>query len=304
MTTESGGVPPVGPELVEGQLGLPEGPLDMGRVSVAAKQVDDYLRAVGDELPIYRQTGLAPPLYGTAAALGLLLKTLKLPPGAIHSLQEVDTLAPIYVAERGGGRELRAVATFERPRKRAGLHFITAACHLGSAPHTLVLTGKSTVMVADAADALPHNPLPLRGRVRVGASLEPDGDTPASDLPVVSRVITQERLRAYAAASGDDNPLHLDAEFAAATRFGGIIAHGMLTLAFISEMMTASLGERWLTGGSLRVRFKGAAYLGDRVETWGRATKSNGETSNFAVGVRNNSTGEDLITGTATVKNN
>ena len=283
MTTETGGAPSQS--------------LEMGRVSVYAEAVDDYLRAVGDELPIYRQTGLAPPLYGTAAALGLLLKTLDMPPGAIHSLQEVDTLAPIAV-----GRELRVVSTLERPRQRAGLRFITAACALsvipakaGTTPYTPVLTGKTTVMVADASDASSEQ----ENRQRPSADAHG-----SSDLPVVSRTITQDRLTAYAEASGDDNPLHLDRDFATGTRFGGIIAHGMLTLAFISEMMTAHLGRAWLTGGSLRVRFKGAAYVGDTVQTWGRVAKSSDETLSFNVGVVNPSTGEDLITGTASVRKN
>lgn len=269
---------------------MESGPLEMGWVSVGEKAVEDYLRAVGDELPIYRQTGLAPPLYGTAAALGLLLKTLKLPPGAIHSLQEADTLAPIAL-----GQELQAVATLERPRQRAGLRFITAACALQTSPDTPALIGKSTVMVPDAGGA------PTERETRLPPQA---GSGSTSDLPVVSRTITQERLVAYSAASGDDNPLHLDREFAAGTQFGGIIAHGMLTLAFISEMMTSRLGESWLASGSLRVRFKGAAYLGDRVETWGRPAKSSDNVSAFNVGVRNPSTGEDLITGTALVKEN
>ena len=275
MTTESGGTP---------------SPLELGRVSVEAKPVEDYLRAVGDELPIYRQRGLAPPLYGTAAVLGLLLKSLNLPPGAIHSLQEVDTLAPIAL-----GQELRAVSAIERPRERGGLRFITAACALETAPAVPVLSGKSTVMVAGGDAA------PMEREARQRAAKGADGP---GDLPAVSRTITQGRLVAYSAASGDDNPLHLDAGFAAGTRFGGIIAHGMLTLAFISEMMTAYLGESWLAGGSLRVRFKGAAYLGDQVETWGRAAKSGDKLLAFNVGVRNPSTGEDLITGTASVKEN
>ena len=276
MTTESGGAS--------------SQPLEVGRVSVQTKLVDEYLRAVGDELPIYSQIGLAPPLYGTAASLGLMLKSLNLPPGAIHSLQEVNTLAPIAL-----GQELRAVSTLERPRDRAGLRFITAACNLKSAPDTSVLTGKSTVMVAEGNSA----PIEREARERPG-----NGADGYSELPKVSRTITQERLTAYAAASEDDNPLHLDAKFAAGTRFGGIIAHGMLTLAFLSEMMTAYLGESWLVSGSLRVRFKGAAYLGDQVETWGRAGKSSDTLSGFDVGVRNRSTGEDLITGTASVKRN
>ena len=276
MTTESGGAS--------------SQPLEVGRVSVTTKPVEDYLRAVGDELPIYSQTGLAPPLYCAASVLGLMLKSLDLPPGAIHSLQEVETLAPIAL-----GQELRAVSALERPRERAGLRFITAACALESAPATSVLTGKSTVMVAEGNSAHIQ---------REARELPGNGADDYGELPSVSRTITQDRLIAYATASGDDNPLHLDAEFAAGTRFGGIIAHGMLTLAFVSEMMTAHLGESWLVSGSLKVRFKGAAYLGDQVETWGRAGKSSDTLLGFNVGVRNKSTGEDLITGTASVKRN
>ena len=276
MSTESGGVP--------SQL------LEMGRVSVEARVVEDYLQAVGDELPIYRQTGLAPPLYGTASSLGLLLKTLDLPPGAIHSLQEVDTLVPISI-----GQELRALSALERPRKRAGLQFITASCALESDMGVASLTGKTTVMVAEADDQ------PSERENRQPASEVADSK---SDLPQISRAITQDRLTAYAAASGDDNPLHLDEGFASSTRFGGIIAHGMLTLAFISEMMTAHHGEAWLTGGSLRVRFKGAAYIGDTVQTWGRFARSSDESLTFNVGVVNPSSGEDLISGTASVKKN
>ena len=281
---------------------LDPGPWHLGRVSVAAKPVDDYLQAVGDELPIYRQTGLAPPLYAAAAALGLLLKTLQLPPGAIHSLQEINTRSPIAI-----GGELQAVANLERPRQRGGLQFITASCALTavaddpSAVPAPALTGKTTVMAPPESglNDSPDNPAPRK--------------TPApnpSDLPVISRQITPERLQAYAAAAGDHNPLHLDPDFAAATRFGGIIAHGMLTLAFLSEMLTAALGQRWLTAGSLRARFKGAAYIGDTVETWGRAAppnetgnkNGNENEENFAAGVRNRATGEDLITAAATIK--
>ncbi|RUA21376.1 MAG: hypothetical protein DSY79_06560, partial [Chloroflexi bacterium] len=41
-----------------------------------------------------------------------------------------------------------------------------------------------------------------------------------SGLDVISKEIKQEDLDAYAKASGDDNPLHLDPEFAAKTQFG------------------------------------------------------------------------------------
>ena len=105
-------------------------------------------------------------------------------------------------------------------------------------------------------------------------------------------------------ASGDDNPLHLDPEFAAKTQFGGIIAHGMLTLAFVSEMMAAAHGRDWLESASLRVRFKGAAYIGDRLETRGNPAKEQGSSKTYSVGVWNSASGQELISGTASFKIN
>lgn len=66
----------------------------------------------------------------------------------------------------------------------------------------------------------------------------------------VTRTITIADIEAFAALTGDDNPVHLDESFAAGTRFGGRIAHGMLSAGLIS----AVLGTR-LPG-------TGAIYLG------------------------------------------
>ena len=127
-----------------------------------------------------------------------------------------------------------------------------------------------------------------------------------SSLPELTLEITQERLNAYCAASGDHNPLHWDAEFAAGTQFGGIIAHGMLTLALVSRMMAAAYGRAWLESGSLRTRFKGAAYLGDRVVSRGQVTKEEDKDGHrvvtCAVAVVNGETGEELVTGAATAR--
>ena len=60
-------------------------------------------------------------------------------------------------------------------------------------------------------------------------------------------------------------------------------------------MLTAAWGERWLSAARLRVRFKGAAYLGDLVETRRQPNPSGG----YAVSVVNAANGETLITGTA-----
>ena len=50
------------------------------------------------------------------------------------------------------------------------------------------------------------------------------------------RTVTLEDIQAFAAVSGDINPAHLNAEYADATMFDGVIAHGMLGAALISAL--------------------------------------------------------------------
>jgi len=115
--------------------------LDLGSICAARDLVDGYLRSVGDDLPIYQETGIVPPLYLAAWALGSLLRKLALPPGAIHSLQEVATLTPVAI-----GSEVKINAMLEKPRRRAGLEFITAICTVESGG-AAALTSKSTVLL-------------------------------------------------------------------------------------------------------------------------------------------------------------
>jgi 3-hydroxybutyryl-CoA dehydratase len=124
-------------------------------------------------------------------------------------------------------------------------------------------------------------------------------DTGAELAPVVKE-ITQEKVNRYARAGGDGNPLHTDPEFAAHTMFGGTIAHGMLLLAYLSEMMTAAFGRAWLSGGRLKVRFKAPARPGDTVSAVGHVARADGGRTVCAVECRNQRD-EVLVSGEAEV---
>ena len=123
-------------------------------------------------------------------------------------------------------------------------------------------------------------------------------------LPSISKVVVQEDINMYAEASGDPNPLHLDQDFAADTHFGRIVAHGMLVLAYISEMMTQAFGRHWLEAGHLKVRFRAPVYPGDQVTTFGEVRRVSKEDGNVRlecfVGCRNKQ-GEEVINGEASV---
>lgn len=127
------------------------------------------------------------------------------------------------------------------------------------------------------------------GRCAVSAALEP-----------VVRTIEQARIGAYAEASGDHNPIHVDPEFARATPFGGTIAHGMLVLALLGELMHNAHGERWLASGRLKVRFKAPTRPGDTVTASGEEAKRGDDVVEYNVRCANED-GDVLVEGRATV---
>jgi 3-hydroxybutyryl-CoA dehydratase len=123
-------------------------------------------------------------------------------------------------------------------------------------------------------------------------------------VPPLSRRVTQEGIRRYAAASGDYNPIHVDEKYARATPFGGNIAHGMLVLAYLSEMMAAAFGYDWLAGGRLKVRFRAPARPGDTltVRAEPRRARRVSDDRVFEYGIECcNQRGEALVSGTAEV---
>ena len=124
------------------------------------------------------------------------------------------------------------------------------------------------------------------------------------NLPVIKKVVTQSQINQYAQASGDFNPVHIDSEFASTTDFGGTIAHGMLILAFLSQMMTIAFKEMWVNGGRLKIRFKSPVYPGDTVTTFGKykesKTDEEGERLFYSIGCINQNS-KDIIVGEASI---
>jgi 3-hydroxybutyryl-CoA dehydratase len=126
-------------------------------------------------------------------------------------------------------------------------------------------------------------------------------------LPAMVKEVRQEDVNLYADASGDHNPIHIDEEFARGTEFGGTIAHGMLVMAYISELMTVAFGQNWLEGGSLDVRFRIPARPGDSIRVSGEITAVSREDTCIVVKCRvdcRNERDEIIINGDAVVRIN
>lgn len=81
------------------------------------------------------------------------------------------------------------------------------------------------------------------------------------------RTVTEDDIVRFAEVSGDDNPVHLDEEFAASTMFKGRIAHGMLAAAFISTTVGTKLPGYGAIYISQALKFKAPVRIGDTVVT-------------------------------------
>jgi len=76
-----------------------------------------------------------------------------------------------------------------------------------------------------------------------------------TELPEKIVYLDRALLKAYADASGDQNPIHQNEEFALSVGLPNVIAHGMLTMALVGKYVT-----NW-SGGSDSVKEFGARFI-------------------------------------------
>jgi 3-hydroxybutyryl-CoA dehydratase len=85
------------------------------------------------------------------------------------------------------------------------------------------------------------------------------------DSAEITKTIEQADIDAFAAVTGDHNPVHVDEAFAATTRFGRRIAHGMLTASLISAVLANKLpGEGSVYLGQT-LQFVAPVFAGDSI---------------------------------------
>ena len=88
------------------------------------------------------------------------------------------------------------------------------------------------------------------------------GDTASRTTP-----ISDEMIRLFADLTGDTNPVHLDDAYAAGTRFGRRIAHGMIAAGLISAALANDLPGPGTVYLSQTLQFKAPVYPGDTITT-------------------------------------
>ena len=116
------------------------------------------------------------------------------------------------------------------------------------------------------------------------------------------RLVTDELVRAFAEVSGDYNPIHLDEEFAATTRFGRRIAHGMLSGAFISAVLGYEMTEKKIVYLSQTLKFTAPVFIGDTVTTTATVTAIREDRNIVTMDTTcTNQNGETLVKGESVV---
>ena len=95
-----------------------------------------------------------------------------------------------------------------------------------------------------------------------GAYLE---DLEIGQTAELRRTVSAQDIDAFAAVTGDNNPVHLDEAYAAATQFKGRIAHGMLSAGYISAVLGTRLPGPGAIYVSQTLSFRRPVRIGDEV---------------------------------------
>ncbi|HEX8140463.1 MAG TPA: MaoC family dehydratase [Pyrinomonadaceae bacterium] len=118
----------------------------------------------------------------------------------------------------------------------------------------------------------------------------------------LSRTITDADVRAFAALTGDENPVHLDEEYAKTTRFGRPVAHGMLGASLISAVLGNQLPGQGSVYLSQTLQFVAPVFPGDTVTARVTVTRVREDKPIVTLETTcSNQRGEPLIKGEAVV---
>mgnify|MGYP004702037415 FL=1 len=97
------------------------------------------------------------------------------------------------------------------------------------------------------------------------------------DAVVMTKTITDEDIRLFAQVSGDENPIHLDEEYAATTRFKRRIAHGHYVASLFSTLLGTQLPGQGSIYLSQTIKYMAPVYLGDVITAEVKVSEKNEE---------------------------
>ncbi|MCH7836589.1 MAG: MaoC family dehydratase N-terminal domain-containing protein [Chloroflexi bacterium] len=236
-------------------------------VEITPKLVLHYAESVGDHNPWY--FGDSP--FGGPVAPALLLHSevyrdisWYLPNlyGNLHAKQEWELFQPMMVGDTVTTRSL----IVERYVKRDREYVVNEVTYSGSdgrilsrgRTHQSFLRESGTGVVVDK-----------EREKRSDRRFDLGGEEPLEGLPGLSKDVTLEMCQKF---SGPAKNYHNDLEAAKALGFPDIVVQGMMSLCFLSQMMTERFGAGWFTGGRMSVNLVNVLWLKEQVTCRGQVT--------------------------------
>lgn len=270
--------------------------------TVSADEVRRFADAIADESPVYRDDAAAraagfaaipaPPTFVTRYIVSFAEAGLDTEHSQVlHGEQEYIYVRPIGVDDALSVRH--RIASIRQSR---GMALMTIEQLCDSADGERVVTGKATIIVRDVVPG-------EAAAMGASAASKPAKEREGEPLPVVTKMVTQPQIDAYADASNDHNPIHINPDVARSVGLGGTIAHGMLSMAFAGQVLTD-----WLTAAPgrgrlrrLRVRFQAMVRPGDTLTCRGVLRTTEPDQPRLADVWIENQRGERILTGDAEV---
>ena len=120
------------------------------------------------------------------------------------------------------------------------------------------------------------------------------------ELPALVKEISQRQIDTYSGVK--PRSIHTDEAWARQKGFRTTLAQGMMSTAYVSEMMTRFLGEGFIKGGTMSMAFVKPVYAGDRLTVHGVVKDRQPETGGTRVTVEVwcvNQSGQTTAIGTA-----
>jgi len=122
------------------------------------------------------------------------------------------------------------------------------------------------------------------------------------DRASMARTVTEADVVLFAGVTGDANPVHLNQAWARSPRFGGRIAHGMLTAGYISAVLSTRLPGPGVIYVEQTLRFRKPVRIGDTITATVEVADINREKRRVRLAtVCTNEEGVEVLTGEALV---
>lgn len=229
--------------------------------------VSHYEAGTGDQNPWYHDGSP----FGAAVAPALLLHSevyrdlswyLPNLVGNLHARQEWQLFHPMMV-----GESVRTRSTVvERYRKRNRDYIVNEVLITDAAGRWLQRSRTHQSFLADEPVAQDTIVVDKEREKRSDRRFEV-GTGSGEEIAPVSRRITLEMCQAF---SGPEKNYHNDRDMARMLGFPDVVVQGMMSICFVSEIMTRAFGAGWFLGGTLNVNLVNVVWGEDTVVTRGK----------------------------------